>query len=202
MSVAPMSLAKTLSAAILDTILSRLALLFLSATAGDLAAARHAAAQMLAAYHPGDENELRLAAEIVSFSLHALQALAQACEPDMPMNRILRLRGSAVSLSREAHKSERRLGQLQKSRRDSVPSAIEAVAPTPDPPAPQPKVERALDLIDETATVSAVAKATGVTWSKAYQQRQRAKRITENMKKNQTAQTARLNVSPVGAVGI
>ena len=96
MPLVPTSLAKTLSGAILDTILSRLALLFLSATAGDLVAAPHAAAQMLAAYHPGNEDELRLAAEIVSFSLHALQALAQACEPDMPMTRILRLRGSAV----------------------------------------------------------------------------------------------------------
>jgi hypothetical protein len=47
------------------------------------------------------QDELRLAANIVGFSFHALEALGQAATPEMPMTRILRLRSSAVSLSRE-----------------------------------------------------------------------------------------------------
>jgi hypothetical protein len=116
-----MSFAATLPAALLNTILGRLALLFLSGAGGDLDAARDAATKMLAAYHPETEDELRLAAEIISFSLHALEALGQAADPDMSLNKILRLRSGAVSLSRESHKSQRKLDQLQKDRRAGVP---------------------------------------------------------------------------------
>jgi hypothetical protein len=185
-----MSLAATLSAAILDTILGRLALLFLSGAAGDLTAARNAAAQMLAAYHPQTEDELRLAAEIVGFSFHALEALGQAAGPDMPLTRVLRLRGSAVSLSRESHKAQRRLDHLQKARRTGSPAAIETQTPKPAPT--PPKIEKALDLIQETRQVAAVAKATGQTWTQAYQQRQRTKGIANNLKKNQARHAAQL----------
>jgi len=185
-----MSLAATLSAAILDTILGRLALLFLSGAAGDLTAARNAAAQMLAAYHPQTEDELRLAAEIVGFSFHALEALGQAAGPDMPLTRVLRLRGSAVSLSRESHKAQRRLDHLQKARRTGSPAAIETQ--TPQPAQTPPKIEKALDLIQETRQVAAVAKATGQTWTQAYQQRQRTKGIANNLKKNQARHAAQL----------
>jgi hypothetical protein len=187
------TLATTLSAAILDTILGRLALLFLSGAAGDLTAARNAAARMLAAYHPQTEDELRLAAEIVGFSFHALEALAQAAGPDMPLTRILRLRGSAVSLSRESHKAQRRLDHLQKARRTGSPAATETPQPTQTQPSQsQPKIEKALDLIAETRKVAAVAKATGQTWTQAYQQRQRAKGIANNLKKNQARHAAQL----------
>ena len=46
-----------ISATILDTILSRLAALFLAGAQGDESAARLAAAQMLAAYNPESEDE-------------------------------------------------------------------------------------------------------------------------------------------------
>jgi hypothetical protein len=191
-----MSLATTLSAAILDTILGRLALLFLSGAAGDLTAARNAAAQMLAAYHPRTEDELRLAAEIVGFSFHALEALSQAAGPDMPLTRILRLRGSAVSLSRESHKAQRRLDQLQNAPRTGSPAKTE----TPPPQTP-PKIEKALDLIEETRQVAAVAKATGQTWTQAYQQRQRANGIAKNLKKNQARHAAQLDMTTADAIG-
>jgi hypothetical protein len=110
-----MSLTSQLPAAILETILPGLATLFLTGAGGDMAAARHAAIQMLDAYHPRTENELRLAANIVGFSFHALEALAQAAEPGLSLTRVLRLRGSAVSLSRESDRAERRLMQLQKA---------------------------------------------------------------------------------------
>jgi hypothetical protein len=182
------TLAATLSAAILDTILGRLALLFLSGAAGDLTAARNAAARMLAAYHPQTEDELRLAAEIVGFSFHALEALPQAAGPDMPLTRIFRLRGSAVSLSRESHKAQRRLDQIQKARSTGSPAATEVPQPTQTPP----KIDKALDLIVETRQVAAAAKATGQTWTQAYQQHQRAKGIANNLKKNQARHAAQL----------
>jgi hypothetical protein len=84
-----MSLASLLPSVILDTVLGRLALLFLTGAVGDLTAARRAAGQMLAAYHPGTEDELRLAAEIISFSFHALEALSQAADPDLSLNQQL-----------------------------------------------------------------------------------------------------------------
>jgi hypothetical protein len=70
-----MSLATTLPAAILETILTRLAALFLTGAAGDLTAARQAAAQMLGAYRRETEDEFRIAANIIGFSFHALEAL-------------------------------------------------------------------------------------------------------------------------------
>jgi len=168
-----MSLPANIPAAILETILTHLATLFLTGAAGDTAAARQAAAQMLAAYRPENEAELRLAAGIIGFSFHALEALSQATGPDMSLTRVLRLRGSAVSLSRESAKAERRLGQLQKARQQSIPA----------PQAEPPNIEQAP--VEEPATVAASAKANGLTWTEAYQQRQRDLRLAASRKKTQ-----------------
>lgn len=78
-----MSLA-TFPAAVLETILIRIAALFLIGAGGDMEAARHAALAMLGAYHPETEDELSLAAQIISFSFQALEALSQAAAPDCP----------------------------------------------------------------------------------------------------------------------
>jgi hypothetical protein len=176
-----MSLVTQLPAAILDTILGRLAFLFLTGAAGDLVAAHHAARQMLIAYHPETEDELCLAAEIISFSLHALEALSQAAGSDLSLNQELRLRGSAVSLSRESHKSQRKLDQLQKARGTGA-LAQPAAAPQPV----RPGIDNALALIEATREAMASAgKNAGQTWTQGYQQRLTAKRIAENLKKNQ-----------------
>ena len=172
-----MSIPTALPAAILETILTRLATLFLIGAGGDQNAARHAASEMLAAYHPETTDELRLAANIVSFSFQALEALAQAATPDMPLTRVLRLRGSAVSLSRESAKAERRLAQLQKSRDQPMPAQI------PEPVSP--KVEKAVALIQDTGKITAAAKANNLTWTQAYQQRRREARIAANIQKAQ-----------------
>jgi hypothetical protein len=192
-----MSFAATLSTAILDTILGRLALLFLTGAGGDLAVARRAAAQMLAAYHAETEDELRLASEIISFSFHALEALSQAMTPGMSLNHILRLRGSAVSLSRASHNAQRKLDQLQKARRAGCragqPSEVEVprAADLRSPPrVSQQKTERALDLIEVTRDTLTAAKASGQTWTQGYQQRQRAKRMTANLEKNRAIHIA------------
>jgi hypothetical protein len=189
MSLAPSSLPATLPGtlpgALVETILGRLALLFLTGAAGDLSAARHAATQMMFAYQPQTEDELRLAANIVSFSLHALEALGQASHPDLPLTKILRLRGSAVSLSRESHKAQRRLDQLQNARRaGSQPPAA------PQQPA-SPQIDKALAFIEATRQAMQCAeKPPAKTWTQQYSQRQAAQRIAENLRKNRAAHAA------------
>jgi hypothetical protein len=163
-----MSLAKTLPTAILDTILSYLTTLFLPGTAGDFTAARRAAGQMLAAYQPQTEDELRLAAAIVSFSLQALDSLSQAASPDLPLTKILRLRGSAVSLSRESDKAQRRLEHLQQTRRQTEAIETEAIRPEAIRPEAEPPLAPA---------------SAKLTWTQAYEQRQRDQRIAASLKR-------------------
>jgi hypothetical protein len=244
-----MSLATMLSGAVLDTILARLAVLFLTGSGGDLAAAHHAAAKMLAGYHPETEDELRLAAEIVSFGFHALEALSQAASHDLPLTKILRLRGSAVSLSRQSHRSQHRLDQLQRDRRTSRAAQPAAALPQ-EPPAPQasalpqepaaprpsslpqeplapqassspqasappelpslpqapqapgpsrPRDDTAIPLIETIQTSEATGSSSFKTWTKSYQQRRTARRIAENLKKNQAAHLALPPPSPDAA---
>jgi hypothetical protein len=176
-----MPLPTSLPAAIVETVLIRLAALFLAGAGGDTAAARHTAAQMLGAYHPQTTGELRLAANIVIFSFQALDALGQAAAPDMPLTRILRLRSGAVSLSRESAKAERRLGQIQKTRQLAVPAREAEIQP--EPAQPEPKIDKAVSLIRDTATVAAAAKASNLTWTQAYEQRQRATRIAASLER-------------------
>ena len=92
---------------LLQTILHQIATLLLQGAGGDMETARYAAAATLSTYDPQTEAELRLAARVISFSLQAGEALAQAADPEMPLTRVLRLRTGAVSLSREAAKAER-----------------------------------------------------------------------------------------------
>jgi hypothetical protein len=188
-----MSAVATILPAILDTILGRLTTLFLSGANGDMAAARHAAARMLAAYNPETEDELCLAANIISFSLHTLEALSQAATPDMPLNKILRLRGGAVSLSRASDKAERRLEQLKKARRDGIqPQPAEAKQAAQR----HAQADKAIALIEATRQeIQTTSKTDAPIWSKAYQQQQAARRITENLKKNQAAHHASVNAT-------
>jgi hypothetical protein len=178
-----MSLPTTIAQAILDTVIGRLALLFLSGAAGDMPAAREAARQMLAAYNPETPDELTLAAEIISLQLHTLEALSYASDPDLSLNKILRLRGSAVSLSRESHKAQRKLDQLQRARHAGVTTQpAEAAAEAPSPPA----VKNALDQVQAARQAIKIAKQTGgANWLDAHQKRQAAERITENLNRNQ-----------------
>jgi hypothetical protein len=190
-----MSLANARPGAILETIVTRLAALFLSGTAGDMTAARLAATQMLRAYHPETEDELRLAANIISFSFHALEALGQAATPDMPLTKILRLRGSAVSLSRESHKAQRRLDKLQNERRQGIPAETQ-----PEPAQPQPKIEKAINLTEDTGTIAVAAKTQGLTWTQAYEQRQRDIRIAASLKRAEARVAAQANAAALTAL--
>jgi len=166
--------------AFLQTILHQIALLLLRGAGGDMEAARHAAAFMLGSYAPRTETELRLAARIISFNLQAGEALAQAADPEMPLNRVLRLRTGAVSLAREADKAERRLEKLREARMDDV-----AAAPEPIPEPESPRVEKTTALIDDNRKVAAYAQANGLTWSEALKQRHREQRLAERQQKQQ-----------------
>ncbi len=248
----------SLPRALLETILDRLAILFLTGAGGDLPAARQAAISMLMAHRPGTEDELTVAAEIVSFGFHALEALGQCADPKLSLNQKLRLQGRAISLSRESHKARHRLDQLKKAAPSltppvdamlagaesadsqplpppSVSATGAAVDPAPAPPiadlpaqplaaqtapaaalsagaqsaspqsttaqltspqatSPQPSgTVTGSDACAAPATGSAPAPqatvnhATRQTWTQAFQQHQRAKRIAENLKKNQPA---------------
>jgi hypothetical protein len=166
-------------AAVLETILPRLALLFLTGARGDMEAARQATRQMLTAYHPETEEELCLAAHIVGFSF---QALGRGAGPDTPVNRMLRLRSGAVSLSREANKAERRLTQLQKARK-------QAPAETRLESAPQsPKIAVALVPVP-------TAKPSSPTWTQSYDDRQRELRIAASLKRAEARMAAQITAA-------
>ena len=187
---------RTIAPVVLTTVLGHLVPHFLASTNGDPLAAREAAGSMLAAYGPATEQELHLAAEIVSFSLHALKALGQAAEPDLSLNRVLRLRGSAVSLSREAHKAQRKLDQCQRARISGSPQPA-----TPSRHAPAPRIEATIMPVRPDGNPSQTRASeppspnpkpfVGQVSSKFHQQRRAAERITENLRRNKAEQEHR-----------
>jgi hypothetical protein len=182
-----MPLPARIACAIMDTVLGRLTLLFMTGAVGDLAIARQAAAQMLAAYNIETEEELRLAAEIISLGFHVLEALSQAADPDLSLNQVIRLRGSAVSLSRESHKFQRKLDQLQRDRRAGVPAqSAEAQAEIPSQPSDtspsRPQIDKAIGLIEfAREAIESATKNGGMTWTQSLHQRQTAKRIADKL---------------------
>ena len=178
-----MSLAN-LPEAFLQTILHQIAMLLFEGAGGDMEAARHAAAATLNAYDPQTEAEIRLAARIISFSLQAGEALAQAADPDMTLTRVIRLRSGAVSLSREAEKAERRLERLREERLLDLTEATEA-SPEPEALTESPRIEKTTALIEDKRKVAAYAEAHGLTWSEALKQRQREQRLAERHRKQE-----------------
>jgi hypothetical protein len=149
-----MSLFERFPPVVLETILTHLAGLFLAGAGNDATAARHAAAQMLTAYQPLTAEELCLAASIICFSFQALEALAQAADPNLPITRTLRLRSGAVSLNREANKARNQLTQLQKARQQAQPvqpepqptPATTLAMPAKSPPSIQTEADRQQEL--------------------------------------------------------
>jgi hypothetical protein len=180
---------------ILDTVLGHLAPHFLEAANGDLPTARHAASRMLTAHDPQTEEELHLATDIVSFGFHALEALSAAAAPDLSLNQKIRLRGSAVSLNREAYKARRRLDQLRQVRLAAVTQPQPETVPAEDQPT--------ADLIEfAQETVQAVAKQGGLkAWTTSRQQRRAADRIAETLRRNaaEHARQQRTTVVPAQA---
>jgi hypothetical protein len=109
----------------------------------------------------------------------------------MPLTRVLRLRGGAVSLRRESQKAERRLDKLQTARRNGIPAQ-----PTqPEPARTEPKIEHAVALIEDTNRVASTAEANGQTWTQAYDQRQRDLRIAASLKRAEARVAAQANIT-------
>ena len=193
-----MSFPTEIAQATLDTFIAPLALLFLTGACGDIAAAQYAASQMLAAYNAETPDELGLAAQAVSLQMQVLKALGDASEPDLSLNKILRLRGGAVSLSRESHKARRKLDQLQHARRTGIvvpPDEVAPAQPVAVQAVPSTQVQSveakargdsALELIEAARdALQRAKKSGGRNWSQAFQKRETAKRMAENMRKKQ-----------------
>jgi hypothetical protein len=206
-----MSISATITPIVLDTVLGHLAPHFLISTNGDVPTARHAASRMLACHDAQTEEELHLAADIVTFGFHTLEALSHAASADMPLNQKLRLRGGAVSLSRERHKAQRKLDQLKRARLTRpAQSEItqEPPAPTPQLPAiphlpaiqDQPGTGQALSLIEfAREAIQASTKKGGVqAFSLSRQQRRAAEQIAENFRRNK-AELARRDTAAAAA---
>ncbi len=179
-------------AAVMETVLASLAAIFLGGTGGDITAARDATSAMLATYNAQTTDELLLAANIVAFSFQALEALKQAAEPDMPLNRVMRLRSGAIGLSRESAKAEHRLYQLQKARQQGIQAQESAPGLQPEP---APKIEKAVALIRDTAVVAKAARANNQTWTQAYEERQRDLRIAAGLKRMEARLAAQANAA-------
>jgi hypothetical protein len=201
-----MSFPANIAPATLETVIRGLALLFLTGACGDMIAAHYAASQMLAAYNAETPDELGLVAEIISLQLHTLKALSESSDPELSLNKILRLRSGAVSLSRESHKARRKLDQLQRARRAGImaqPAEAPSEAAQPQSAPAEPKVDSALALIDAAReAIQTAQKTSGKTWSQSFQKRETAKRIVATLKKKQAehaAMTARLNTATAGA---
>jgi hypothetical protein len=181
--------------AALNAVLAQLAIYFLATTNNDPTAARQAAHAMLADYRAETTEEIHLAAAIISFTFQALDALAQAAAPDQSLNRQIRLRGSAVSLSREAHKARRKLDNLHRVRQASAdpPEARAAPAqprsqpsePTPQRPAP------ALNAPVGSAPAITTTAATAQTWPLTRQQRRAAERAAAKLQRRSAEQARR-----------
>jgi hypothetical protein len=110
--------------------------LFFVAAAGGADAAGQAARAMIAAHGPANEDELALAAEIVQFSMLALDAAAQSLGPDLTDAKALCLRNAAVRFHKQAHAARRALARL---RQPAKPLA--AGRTFPEPAAPDPAAE-------------------------------------------------------------
>ena len=190
-----MSLATLFPAAVLETILIRLVPLFLTGAKGDITAARQAATQTPGSYRPETEDELRLAANVIAFSLHALEALGEAADPDLSMTRVLRLRGNAVSLSRESMKAQRRLDQLQQAPRQN-----RQAEPVDPPPVPADrKIATTQDPIRHTGDI-AVATAIRPARTETEEDRQRDIRMAGYMQRPVFQAAAQAKAALQGAI--
>ena len=123
MSLAAVATSQT----VLDTILDSLVPLLLP-VARDRDDATQSARDLLSDHHPATREELRLAAEIVGFSLQALAALRDAAQPDIAMSRAMRLRASACALRRAEQAAQRKLDALQQVLRPAEPIQERAIA--------------------------------------------------------------------------
>jgi hypothetical protein len=102
---------ETGSSALLDAVIALLAPMFLWSTGGDVACARLAAMEALAAYRATGSRSLITATKIIAFELAALCSLSQSMSEEISLSMTLRLRGNANSMDRAAERNRRTLEQ-------------------------------------------------------------------------------------------
>ena len=181
-----MSLYAKVSPIFLDKVISLLVSLFLTTAGGNEDAAREAAESTLASYDVETEEEIRLAAEITNFGFGALEALSKSMDPNLPLNAVLRLRGSANALHRSGHQCQRALDKLRKDRHRPKIEAKAPVATLEQPAAAaeippvsvQPQPEIALSRQQRRALQRAVAKTERKRAEQARRDAMRAARLT------------------------
>ena len=149
-------------------IVAFLAPLCLDTCCGVIAAARATAMTVLASYDARNDHELRLAALVLAFSRGALDALAQAVNPELAENQVLRLRGNANALNRTALQNQKVLDDLQG----------DWLAPLDEPVA---------DLPVSSATSDLVSLARSAPAPLSRQQRRAAERQAEKARQCQEA---------------
>ncbi|WP_428485484.1 hypothetical protein [Rhodopila sp.] len=117
----------------------------------------------------------------------------------MPLARIIRLRSSAVSLNREAHRSRQKLQEMQRDRQAGIAQPeVEIPDSQPDAPPDRPAVEKAIALIETARDPIRSAdknknrgKYGGLTWSQAYQKRLAVQSMAKTAKRRQAEHAAR-----------
>jgi hypothetical protein len=170
-----MSLPATLPQAILDTILSRLALLFLSGAGDNMAVARDAVRQLQPGNRPRAQSRGR---NHQPPNARAGRAQLRR-QPRYGANKILRLRGSAVSLSREQHKAHRKLDQIQKVRRAGLQPQVAEPLPT------DPKIEKAIAVVQAERPAAPAQASPKFPSLHTFHKQEAARLITENLRKKQ-----------------
>ncbi|WP_428492394.1 hypothetical protein [Rhodopila sp.] len=125
---------------VMQTILDFLLPFFLAAAGGNPVTARAAIRQLIAAHNAVDATELDLAGRIVGFSIAALDNLRLSMAADLPVTRLLRYRGNAVSLSRASDQARKALAALRANPDQPHKMPRPSVAPALSPPAPSTPV--------------------------------------------------------------
>ncbi len=108
------------SDSLVNLIIALLAPMFLWSCKGDVALARAAAAETLAAYCAADNLTLIRAAKVLALDPATLSSISLSMVDDTSASLALRLRGNAVSLDRSA---ERNRAALEKHRRNAAIAA-------------------------------------------------------------------------------
>lgn len=119
-----------------QTLIHNLAALLLDAANGNLDQAKDAARRAIEVQKPRTEAEFRLAARITAYNLQASHALAKANRPDTADVSATRHCSTAMALTKEADKAERRLRELQA---EPVEAQAQEEEPTPTQATPQTK---------------------------------------------------------------
>jgi hypothetical protein len=124
---------------LLNLIITLLTPMFFASAGGDLALARLAAAETLAAYRAETHADLITVAKIIAFGLATLASLSLSMADDLPIAQILRLQASANATDRSEHRNRLALKQSR---------AQQATELAPSEPEPE---------IDEAALTAAAA---------------------------------------------